>query len=72
MEKKKNTLTVTTGKGDEDNGGKKGKGQVKEHVQRTHGQGQWGGDCLWERGLDETRESNGGRGEMGTNVTEQE
>ena len=27
--------------GEGDNGGKKGKGQVKEHVQSTHGQKQW-------------------------------
>ena len=29
--------------GEGDNGGIKGKGQVKEHKQRTHGQGQWEG-----------------------------
>ena len=49
------------------NGGEKGKGQVKEHVQRIHGQVQWGGECLWEQGLDGVEESNGGK--MRTSVT---
>ena len=39
----KNNLTVNRGKGEEVKGGKKGKGQVKKHVWRTHGQSQlWG------------------------------
>ena len=40
----KNKLIVTRWEGKEDNGGKKGKSQVKEHVQSTHGQRQWGGE----------------------------
>ena len=50
----KNKLTVTRGEGEEDHG-KEG-----EHVQRTHGQGQWGGDYLWEQGLDRAGERKGG------------
>ena len=42
------------------NGEKKGKGQVKKHVQRTQGQRQWGGDFLWELGLDGAGENNKG------------
>ena len=40
----KNKLTVTGGEGGKGvtGGGEKGKGQVKEHVQRTHGQRQQG------------------------------
>ena len=53
-----------------DNRVKKGKGQVKEHVQRTHGQGQWGRDCLWEQGLDRAGERN--RETTGATVTEQQ
>ena len=34
-------------------------GRMKENVQRTHGQGQWVGDCLWEWGLDAAGENNG-------------
>ena len=51
------------------NGEKKEKGEVKENVQKTHGQGQWVGDCLWEQGWDRAGESSGGR-KMGTTVTE--
>ena len=32
-----------------DNGGKKGKGLIKEHVWMTHGHGQLCGNWLWER-----------------------
>ena len=41
-------MTIT--RGEEDNRGKKGKGQVKEHEEWTHGHRQWGGDWLWEWG----------------------
>ena len=34
---------VGQGREERDKRGKKGKGQIKEHVQRTHGQGQCGG-----------------------------
>lgn len=44
----KNKLTRTRG-GEGGRGGRKGKGLVKERVQRTQGQGRWGGDCLGER-----------------------
>ena len=44
-----NRLTAARGKGVGDNGGKKGKGLVKEHVGMTHGHGQQGGDGLWEQ-----------------------
>ena len=47
----KNKLTVTRGEEEGDNKGKKEKGHVKEHVLKTHGQGQWGGDYLWEQVL---------------------
>ena len=60
-----NKLTVTRGGGG-GRAGRKGKGQVKEHVQRTHGQRQWSRDCLWEQGLDGAGDSNGvGVGEWG-------
>ena len=36
------------GRREGDNGGKKGKGLVKEHVWMTHGHGQQCGDWLWE------------------------
>ena len=36
--------------GEGDNGGKKGKGLVKEHV-NDHGHGQQCGDELWEQGV---------------------
>ena len=42
----KNKLTVIRGETGGDNGLKKGKGQVKELVQKAHGQGQWDEDCL--------------------------
>ena len=50
--------------------GKKGKGRVKEHVQRTHGHERWGRNCLWEWGMDGAGKSNGRQ--MGTTVTEQQ
>ena len=47
---KKNKLTVMVGgRGEGNNGRKKRKCQVKEHVQSTHEHGQWGGGCLWEQ-----------------------
>ena len=54
-------MTVTRGEGGEGNGGKKEK--VKDHVQRTHEQGQWVGDCLWDHWLDKAEDSNGGKNE---------
>ena len=51
----KNKLTGSQ-RGEEGNNGKEG-----ECVQRTHGQGQWGGDCVWEQGLDRAGESNEGK-----------
>ena len=55
--------------GEGDNGGKKGKGLVNEHVWMTHGRGQQGGDRLWESGLGGAMESNGGK--IGTAGIEQ-
>lgn len=50
------------GKEEGDNGGKKGKGQVSEHVQRTHGQRQWGRRIeSGRRGEGRAGESNGGK-----------
>ena len=51
--------------------GGKGESQVKEHVQKTHGNEQWGGNCLWEQGLDRVGRATVGT-EMGTTVTEQQ
>ena len=39
----------------------KRRGRVKELVQRTHGQGQWGGKCVRESRLDGAGENNGGK-----------
>ena len=49
--------------------GKEGEGQAKEHEQRTHGHGQWGGiDCGSEGGgVGASNEEKGG-----TTVTEQQ
>ena len=47
----KNKLTMTRGVWGGDKGVKKRKGQVKHCVQRSHGQGQWGGGHLWDQGL---------------------
>ena len=44
--------------------GKEEEGQVKECIQKTHRQGRWDGDCLWEWGLDEARESGGEWGQL--------
>ena len=51
----KNKLIVTRGVGEGNNGGKEG-----EHIQRTHGQGQWGGEYFGEQELDGAGESNAG------------
>ena len=42
-----------------ENGGKKGKGLIKEHVQMTHGQGQQCGDWLWDPGVGWMEEDRG-------------
>ena len=57
-------MTIT--RGEEDNRGKKGKGQVKEHEEWTHGHRQWGGDWLWEWGgrVGESNGENGGTTEI--------
>ena len=47
---KKQTDSDQRGRGREIKGERRGMGQVKEHVPRTHGQGQWVGDCLWGQG----------------------
>ena len=56
------------GEGDGDDGGKKGKGLVKEQAWMTHRHGQQGGDWLWKQrgGLG----GGGHGGDMGTNVIE--
>ena len=41
-------MLIPEGRGKGDNGGKKGKGQLKEHVWMTHGHGQQCGDWLRE------------------------
>ena len=50
---------VTREEGEGDNGGKKGKGLDKEHVWMTHGQGQQGGNRLWEWGMGWAEEGSG-------------
>ena len=47
-----------------------GKGQVKEHVKRTHGQGQWWGGLNVGGDVSRAGESNGGK--MGTTVIKQQ
>ena len=42
-------MLIPEGRGKGDNGGKKGKGQLKEHVWMTHGHGQQCGNWLWEQ-----------------------
>ena len=56
------------GGGSGDNGGQKGKGLVKKHVEMTHGHGQWCGDGLWEWALGWAEE--GKEGKIGTMVIE--
>lgn len=51
------TLKGKTGRGD---GGKKGKGLVKERVCRTRGHRRQCGDRLWEQGEGGAEESKGG------------
>ena len=60
-------FTVTRGIGERKNGGKKGKGQTKEHEQRTHGHGKWPRIDCGGRG-DKVGESNREKG--GATVTE--
>ena len=52
----KNKLTGTRGDGGGRYWGKEG-----EHIQRTHGQGQWRGNCLWEHRLVRVGDTNGGK-----------
>ena len=66
----KNKLTETRGREEGSNGGKIGKCQVKEYVQRTQGQGQWARDCLWEQRLAGWGRATGGK--METNITEKQ
>ena len=59
----KNKLTVTSGRGERDNGERRGS-VIKEHVLRTHGQsqrrvglgvgggGRWGGEEWWQENGD--------------------
>ena len=60
---------MTNGEKGGDNGGKKGKGQVREHVWRTHGQGQCRGG-LSVTAVGGSGKSNGGK--RGTKVIEQQ
>ena len=62
-----NSLTAARENGGVDNGGKKGKGLVKEHVWMTHGHEQLGGDWLGVGGTGQRR----AMGEIGTTVIEQ-
>ena len=67
----KNKLTVNMGSEERENGGKKGNGQVKEHVLKTNGQGQLGVGIKCGRwGIGRAGESN--EGKMRTTVIEQQ
>ena len=56
-----NRLTAARGEDGGVNGGKKGKGLVKEPLWMTHRHGQWCGDWLWEPGMSWTEEAKGGK-----------
>ena len=59
---------MVRGEGGGDNGGKKGKALVKEHVWMTHGHGQHCGNWLWEQGVGWVEEGKGEK--IGTTVIE--
>ena len=50
----------TERRGEGDNGEKKGKRLVNEHVWMTHGHGQQSGNWLWEPGVGWTEDGKGG------------
>ena len=58
------------GRGKGHNGGKKGKGLLKEHVWMTHRHEQECGNRLWECGVVSAEE--GKEGKIGTTVIEQQ
>ena len=55
-----NRLTVVRGEKRDGDCLKEVKGLVKEHIQRTHGYGQWCGDYLWKWGVGSVEGGKGG------------